>query len=202
MSGLPVLLDVGGLDVLIVGGGAVAARKARAMLDAGARVRVVALAAGSELRALANHDALSVQHRAYAGGDIGDADVVIAATDDAEVNATVARDARALHRLVNVADDPSAGTFATMAVHRSEALVIGVSAGGVPAAAARIRDEIARRFDSRYGAALATLAAARRRLVERGDGERWRTRSAGTLDARFCERVEQGTIGGELDAWQ
>ncbi|HET7188916.1 MAG TPA: bifunctional precorrin-2 dehydrogenase/sirohydrochlorin ferrochelatase [Gemmatimonadaceae bacterium] len=202
MSGFPILVEGSAIDVLVVGGGTVASRKAAVLLDAGARVRVVTPQVSDALRALAGAGRVVLIERRYERGDIGDAHLVVAATDDRDVNAAVTADAHAAARLVNVADAPADGSFATMATHRSGALVFGVSAGGVPGAAARIRDVIARRFDARYARALEALSSLRRTLLDRGAGAEWRARAAEVIDADFCERVENGMIGERVDAWR
>lgn len=202
MSGIPILVEGSAIDVLVVGGGTVASRKAAVLIDAGARVRVVAPRLSDPLRALASAGRVLVIARPYERGDIGDAHLVIAATDDRAVNAAVTADAHAAARLVNVADAPADGSFVTMATHREGALVIGISAGGVPGAAARIRDAIASRFDARYARALEALAKLRRTLLDRGAGVEWRTRAAEVIDGGFCERVENGAITDRVDAWR
>jgi siroheme synthase (precorrin-2 oxidase/ferrochelatase) len=89
-----------------------------------------------------------------------------------------------------------------MATHRSGALVIGVTAGGVPDAAARIRDVIAERFDSRYARALADLAELRRSLIDRGDGVAWRALASAAIDAQFCESVERASLAERVATWR
>jgi siroheme synthase-like protein len=202
VSGVPILVEGTALRALVVGGGSVAARKAGALVNAGAAVRVVALAVGDEIRGLAQSGRVALSERAYAEGDIGDALLVVAATNDRDVNAHIAADARSANRLVNVADAPDSGTFATMAAHRAGPLVIGVSAGGVPGAAVRVRDVIATRFDDRYARALGQLAAIRRTLLERGDGVTWRTLSAEVIGSHFCDDVEQDTIDAQVAPWR
>ena len=202
MSGVPILVDGAGLRVLIVGGGPVAARKLGAFLQVGARVRIIALEATSEVRARADAGEVEWLARGYQPDDVGDAQLVIAATDDRSVNAKVAADARAVYRLVNVADEPHDGTFTMMAVHRSGALVVGVSAGGVPGAAARIRDAIAQRFDGRYARALERLAGVRRSWLGRGEGARWRALSRGVVDGEFCRTVEENTLDAKVTSWR
>jgi siroheme synthase-like protein len=202
VSGVPILVEGSAIRALIVGGGAVASRKAAVLLEAGARVRVVAPAVSDAMRAIARAGRIELTERCYVRGDIGDAQLVVAATDDRGVNAGVAADAHAAGRLVNVADRPSDGSFATMAVHRAGSLVIGVGAGGVPGAAARIRDAIASRFDSRYARALAELASVRRALLDRGDGATWRTRAAQLLDDDFCDGIERGTVETKAATWR
>lgn len=202
MSGVPILVEGSSVRALVVGGGAVASRKAAALSAAGAAVRVVALVADAAMRALADAGTVSLDERAYESSDIGDAMLVVAATDDRAVNARVATDARLACRLANVADDPESGSYASMATHRAGPLVIGVGAGGVPAAAARIRDALASRFDGRYAAALEHLASTRRDLLERGEGDRWHAGSRDLIDERFCDAVEQGTIDARVAAWR
>jgi siroheme synthase-like protein len=202
VSGVPILVEGAGLSVLVVGGGPVAARKAGAFARAGAAVRVIARASSPQMRALADAGSVALDERDYASTDVGDAVLVVAATEDRTVNARVAEDARAAGRLVNVADAPATGSFATMATHHAGHLAIGVSAGGVPGAAARIRDAIAVRFDDRYARALAGLAALRRALLDRGEGDAWRALSDAAFDDAFCDAVEQGTIDARVGAWR
>ena len=202
MSGLPILVEGTAVRVLVVGGGTVASRKAAVLIAAGARVRIVAPVIAVAIRALADDGRVDVVERPYERGDIGDAQLVVAATDDRAVNAAVATDARAAGRLVNVADLPSEGSFVTMATHRSGALVIGVSAAGVPGAAARIRDAIAARFDSRYARALAELGALRRTLLDRREGAAWRAGAAELFDEGFCDVVESEALSKRVASWR
>ena len=202
MSGIPVLLEMDGLDILIVGGGALASRRAVKLLDAGARVRVVAPHVTPQLDALRAHPTLSIERRAFTGDDIGAAHLVFAATNDRAVNACVARDARAACRLVIVGDAPEDGTASMMATHRAGTVVIGVVAGGIPGAAARIRDAIGARFDQRYAKAVERLAALRRTMIDRGDREAWSATARVALGDDFCEAVEQGTLDARMAAWR
>lgn len=202
MSGFPILVEGAGLRAFVVGGGSVAARKATALADSGAVVRVVALGAGAAIRALAGAGRVSLEERAYRTGDIGDAELVVAATDDRAVNARVSADARQASRLVNVVDAPDDGSFSTMATHRSGQLVVGVGTGGVPGAATQIRDAIALRFDDRYARALETLSTVRRDLLDGGRGEEWRARSREITDTAFCDLVEQGALDARVATWR
>ena len=202
MSGVPILIEGSALAVLVVGGGPVAVRKAAAFVAAGASVRIVAVDPSPAMRDLARASGAALVERAYERDDIGDALLVIAATNDRATNAAVAADARASGRLVNVADAPDVGSFATMATHRTGALVVGVSAGGVPGAAARVRDAIARRFDERYAGALTALATLRRSLLDRGASAEWRALAADVIDDAFIDTVESGTLDARVSAWR
>ena len=202
MSGVPILVEATSARVLVVGGGAVAVRKARLFAEAGATVRVVAREPTDEMRALALEHNILIALRDYDRVDIGDAELVIAATNNRMVNSAIARDARLAHRLVNVVDAPEDGSFATMALHRQGSLAIGVSAGGVPTAASRIRDAIAQRFDERYAAAIDELRTRRHQLLEAQNVDEWRRLNDALCDEGFCDSVEQGTLAERTASWQ
>jgi hypothetical protein len=72
----------------------------------------------------------------------------------------------------------------------------------VPGAAARIRDAIAARFDTRYAAALELLGALRRSHLARGDGGAWPAISSSAVDEKFCDTVEQGTLDDRVATWR
>lgn len=202
MSGLPLLVEMRGLRALVVGGGAVASRKVASLAESGARVRVIAPDLAPVLLEMGAARQVELVPRPYASDDIGDADVVIAATNDRATNQRVAADARAAHRLVSVVDAGEEGSFTSMAMHREGDVVVGVSAGGVPAAAARLRDAIARRFDGRYASAISSLSALRRGLLERGARARWDDASRELVGEDFCASVESGAFEDRVSAWR
>jgi precorrin-2 dehydrogenase/sirohydrochlorin ferrochelatase len=202
VSGYPLVLIGESIEALIVGGGPVAERKARALLAAGARVRVIAPEFVDALRALARAaPRLTLVEREYTEGDVADATLVVAAAGSRAVNERVAADGRAARRLVNVADDPAGGNCITVATHRAGDLVIGVSAGGVPGAASRIRDALAERFDDRYANALRALGSLRERMLRAGDRAGWRQAADELISEEFCERVEAGGFLDEVATW-
>ena len=207
MSAYPIALDGARVDAVIVGGGSVAERKARALLESGARVRIVASSPSAGVRALAG-ERCTIEGRAFAPSDLspngvrGRTTLVIAATDRPDVNARVVDAARAFGVLVNVATGPGAGAFITLATHRAGDLVVAVTAGGVPGVAARVRDAIGSRFDGRYATAVSALARLRRRLLDAGSRDEWRKASASLVSESFCETVESGTFTQEMAAWR
>ena len=114
----------------------------------------------------------------------------------------MAAEARALRRLVNVADVPAEGNAMTVATHRAGELVIAVFAGGVPAVAARVRDAIGERFDARYATAVGALGVLRRRLLESEGRAGWRRAMRALVAEDFCHRVEGGTFTAEATSWR
>lgn len=201
MSAYPIALNGGRLRALVVGGGAVGTRKALALLDAGADVRVVAPEISAELAKVEAENRLAVLRAPYGPDALGDATVVIAATGSRDVNSTVAADARERGKLVNVADAPDEGDFHSMAVHRSGDLTIAVSTGGVPGAAARIRDSLAARFDERYEQALSALHKMRTRLRAADTGA-WDRAASDLVGKDFCDVVEAGSLPEKVAAWR
>ena len=201
MTDFPIALHGERLTAVVIGGGSVGTRKAMALLEAGARVRVVSPEVTPELGDAERVRRLSVVRESYRADQLGDAALVIAATDSREVNAQIAVDAHSRGKLVNITDFPDEGNFHTMALHRSGDVTIAVSAGGVPGAAARIRDAIAERFDARYGRAVSALRGLRSRLIAGGD-ERWRDAAPKLLADDFCSSVEDGSFTEKLDTWR
>jgi precorrin-2 dehydrogenase / sirohydrochlorin ferrochelatase len=187
--------------VLVIGAGKVAVRKALSLAASGASVRVIAPRAEPELRDAAAAGTLDLTLRGYQSTDIADAELVIAATDDRATNARVAADARAAHRLCNVADAPEEGSFSSIAQQANGALLIAVGANGVPTAATRILAALAKRFDARYDDALGALRSLRERLLARGGAGDWERASAQLIGDDFIERVEDGRVVREAAGW-
>ena len=128
MSRYPLSLDLDGRRVVVVGGGAVALRRTRALLGSGALVHVIAPEVTRELGAL---DVI-VHERRYTHGDLAGAWLAHAATDDPAVNAAVAREAEERRIWCVRADDATASAAHVPAVTRSEGLTVAVTASGDP----------------------------------------------------------------------
>jgi siroheme synthase-like protein len=201
VSDFPIALHGERLTAVVVGGGSVGARKARALVDAGAQVRVVSPQVAPEIEEAERARRLIVTREPYRADQLEGAMLVVAATDSREVNAQIALDAHSRGMLVNITDFPDEGNFHTMALHRSGDVTIAVSAGGVPGAAARIRDAIAERFDARYERAISALRGLRSRLIAGGD-ERWRDAAPKLLADDFCDSVEDGSFSRKVDSWR
>lgn len=127
MDFLPIFLNVKGKLCLVVGGGEVAARKAGVLLDAGAKVRVVALQIRSALSE--QHDVESIVAR-FEALHLDDIALVIAATDDRSVNQQVSMQAHARNIPVNVVDDPQLCSFIMPAILDRSPLMVAFSSGG------------------------------------------------------------------------
>ena len=142
----PVSLDLRGKSCVVVGGGAVAARKVDGLLQADARVLVVAPGLCEGLREHAASGRIQWLRQRWTAGmhTACRPTLVFAATDDAAVNQAVASEARLQGALVNVADDSAAGDFSNMATMRRPPLMVALDSGGAsPALVTWLRDRIA-----------------------------------------------------------
>jgi precorrin-2 dehydrogenase len=146
--GYPVLLELAGRRVVVVGEVAVAAGKVEGLLVAGAEVTVVAEGPEAALARLEADPRVTVHRRGYGGpADLDGAFLCVAHAEEPAVRDAVAADARAAGVLVNVMDDVPNCDFAAPAIVRRGDLVVAVGTGGrAPALAGRLRAELAERF--------------------------------------------------------
>jgi precorrin-2 dehydrogenase/sirohydrochlorin ferrochelatase len=152
---------------LVVGGGNVAARKVRALVEASFAVTVVAPEIDRGIRAIAG---VVCVERAYEPGDIDGHMLVFACTDARDVNRAVGEAARAAGVLVDVTDSQEESTFFTPAVHREGALTVAVSTGGAsPALARQVLDRIVTALGAGWAQRVEAARTERReRLAARG----------------------------------
>ena len=180
----PIMLDVRSARIVIVGGGTVACRKARSLLAAGASdITCVAPRFSSRLPPGIRRVCQEFRPHHLRG-----ASLVFAATDSPQVNQSVVRESRRRRIPVNRADADAAdsGDFTVPAVYRRGPLTIAVSAGGSPALAAAVRDDIARLLDPVW----ARMALALR-------GLRPRIRECSALNSRQRRRLLRDLAGPE-----
>lgn len=162
---LPIALNLESRAVLVVGGGAVAARKVAAFQECGALVRVVAPTLGHGFPEVFEHRA-----REFEAGDCIGFVLVVACTNDAQVNAQVADEAKQLGIWCNVADAPDASDFHTVAVVRRGEIAIGVSTSGhSPVLARHLKEKIEAAIGPEYEAMLQHAASQDIPLAQRGE---------------------------------
>jgi precorrin-2 dehydrogenase / sirohydrochlorin ferrochelatase len=131
--------------VLVVGAGQVALEKIEGLLDAAARVTVVAPEVSGTIEALARSGTLALVRGPYRTEDLDGCFLVVAATSTTSVNERVYADAEARGMLCNVVDVPALCSFILPAVHRDDPIAVAISTGGAsPALAQRLRDDVAR----------------------------------------------------------
>ena len=163
----PLFADLTGLPVLVVGGGSVAERKASALLDAGARVRVGAPQLNPALTQWAAAARIEHLQGEFQPAWLDEVWLVIAATDDRSINAEVAARAGERRILANVVDDPALSRFQVPAVIDRAPLTIAIStAGAAPVLARRLREQLEAQLDHALGP-LVALAQRHRPAIAR-----------------------------------
>ncbi len=189
----PVSLDLSGRPCLLVGGGRVAARKARTLLECGAVVTLIAPTLSDDIEALVP-SLHAVERRRYRRGDAATFRLVVTATGRPDVDGAVYADAEGAGVWVNSADDRAHSSFILPAVHRDGAVTVAVSTGGLsPALASWLRTRLAARCGENLGTLAQVLADARLRLLEAGgrsDSVDW----AGLLDGPLPALVQSGDL--------
>jgi len=155
-------LRLSGRRCLVVGGGDVGLEKVEGLLACDADVTLVAPAAHPELEALAREGSITWFEREYQRDDLDGKLIVIAATDDTDVNIRVFDDAEARAMFVNVVDVPPLCSFILPAIVRTGPLAIAIStAGASPALAKRMKREISALFGDPYAQLAVILNEAR-----------------------------------------
>jgi len=150
-------LRLAGRKCLVVGGGEVGLEKVEGLLACDAAVTLIAPEAIEPLRELAAEGSIQWLAREWQPSDLDGAFLVIAATDDSDVNIRIFEEAERRAMLVNVVDVPPLCNFILPAIVRQGPLAIAISTQGAsPALAKRIRDEVAARYGEPY-ARLAVL---------------------------------------------
>jgi uroporphyrin-III C-methyltransferase/precorrin-2 dehydrogenase/sirohydrochlorin ferrochelatase len=194
MNFLPIFYNISDKSCLVVGGGAIAARKAELLLKAAGKVRVVAPEIDDRIRDMAASHALEFEQREFVADDLQAVVCVIAATDNIAVNREVSELAQARAIPVNVVDSPALCSFIMPSMIDRSPVQIAISTGGVsPVLARMLRSKLESCIPGAYGD-LATLADEFRDLVKRGlpdvDARRrfWET----ILDGKVAEFVFSG----------
>lgn len=198
MQFFPLFANLHGRRVLVVGGGAVAERKVRLLLAAGANVLVVAPQVhfpDSLAEDAGSQGHMQILRAAFGPGHFDGVVLAVAATDDPAVNAQVAAIGRERNVLVNVVDDLESSSFIVPAIVDRSPLVVAISTGGVAPVLARL---VRARLESVLDGSLGTLA---------GLLERWRSRIKAHLPdvqarRRFYESVVRGRVAALLRSRQ
>jgi precorrin-2 dehydrogenase/sirohydrochlorin ferrochelatase len=167
MSLFPAFLKMRNRPCLVVGAGEIAWSKITSLLDAEAHVQVIAEEARDEVHQMAAQGRIRLVLRTYEPNDVIGNFLVIAATDDQNVNADIYRDAEARNILCNAVDDPPNCDFYFGSIVRRGDLQIAISTNGEsPALAQRLRREINAALPVDLGPWLADLGELRREVLQ------------------------------------
>lgn len=209
MKYYPVFWDITGKKCVVIGGGEVAARKVARLLDCGAKVHVVSPLLVNELANLKKQGRIGHIAGEYADEQLSGAALVIGATDDEEINASISRDAKARGIPVNIVDDPQKCDFILPSLVERGDLTIACGTGGnSPALARRLREELEAAYGEEYAALLDILGQLRGRMEKNaGRGRVWfdQLMAAGLLtslrqkDAGTAKKIVREITGEEVN---
>lgn len=208
MEFLPLFFSFKGRSALVVGGGEVALRKVALLVKAQAKVIVVSPEVHNDIEALVSSSGGEVKLKTFDPSDVLNMNLVIAATNNTEVNTAVANQAHNLNIPVNVVDQPKLGNFIFPAIVDRSPIIAAVSSGGSsPVLARLLRAKLETVIPSSYGR-LALLAEKYRTKVKqsfahinlrRGFWERALTGPIAELVFAGKEREAEALINEELD---
>jgi len=167
----PVFLDLVDRRVVVIGGGAVAARKIATLVDYGARVRVVSPQLDERLEALVAAGDIEVVRRGYVRGDLAGAMLAVCATDSSEINRAVHAEAAESGCVINVVDVPELCDFIVPSVIRRGQLQIAISTGGAaPSVAKGLRRHVDSHLGDEWADYIELLGQVRVLIMERVSG--------------------------------
>ena len=126
----PMFIDLSTKHVVVVGAGKIAARRTAVLTQFTPHITVIAPEVHPDIEALAAAGKLRLVRRAYEATDLGGADVVLAATDDAGLNAAICEDCRLRGIPVNASSDKALCDFYFPGIVREGSIVVGVTASG------------------------------------------------------------------------
>ena len=169
MSYYPIFLELKEKTALVVGGGRVAQRKIETMLEHGAVIYIVSKRLTDKLKKLVQTGVIHHVGAEFTDEQLEKAFLVIAATDDKELNHKISQKAQARGLLVNAVDQPSDCNFIVPSIVRRGDLLIAISTSGKsPALAKSIREMLEAQFGSEYGAFLALMGRLRKQILAKG----------------------------------
>lgn len=165
----PIFLNLRGKKCVVVGGGRVALRKVKTLLDCGADITVISPKPHAEISKLFKNKAIQLVRRNYEPGDLRGAALSIAATHVKKINRKVAEASKKNGSLVNVVDDSEPSDFIIPSSFRRGDLSVAVSTSGMsPALAKKIRAKLEKNIGIEYAYLLSLIAEIRSEIKKKG----------------------------------
>ncbi len=170
MKYYPVFWNIAGKKCVVVGGGEVAERKVKRLLESGAKVFIISSRLTPELARLNEENIIGHIAKEYSSEYIYGAALVIGATDDEKTNAVISSDARSKGIPVNIVDDPQKCDFILPSLVERGDLTIAIGTGGKsPALARHLREELESKYGEEYEIFLNILGS-----LQNQNGEKFR----------------------------
>ncbi|RID87434.1 siroheme synthase [Peribacillus asahii] len=186
------MLNLSGKKAVVIGGGAVAARKILTLLEADAEVTVISPELHESIREVFLAKKIIWKQKRFEPDDLQDFFLIIAATNQSAINVQVYESANS-QQLINLVDRPDLSNFIVPASLRRGALTISVSTSGAsPGLARKIKQDLAKEYDEVYEEYLLFLEQSRKRVIEEvADSTIRRQMLQGLLEPQFLELTRQ-----------
>ncbi len=209
----PAFLNLSNKSCTVIGGGTVALRKIRSLLDCHARVRVISPSSIAPVQQLFQEHYIDLIERPHAPHDLDGSFLVVAATNNRDVNADVAQLCNAQQILCNIVDDPDSGNVHFAPAYTCGDLKIAISTNGVsPALAGKIKTDLATQYPDEYRPYLQYLRRIRETVKEKIPEESIRKRIlkkiiaepgvfAQCRDEQFCRQIDNLDYSQEVEKW-
>jgi precorrin-2 dehydrogenase / sirohydrochlorin ferrochelatase len=142
-SHYPLFLDISGKSCIVIGGGRIAERKVGMLLKFNGEVKLISPKITRTLSKLSKSGKIEVIEREYKDGDLDNALLVFAATNQKEINIKIKSEAEMKGILINVVDDPAMCDFIVPSIVKKNPIVIAISTSGIlPSLSKRLKKEI------------------------------------------------------------
>jgi precorrin-2 dehydrogenase/sirohydrochlorin ferrochelatase len=190
----PVSLDMTDKRCVIIGGGAVAERKAERLIECNAQVVVVSRSLTPVLEDRKKTNTIEHIDADYEKKTLRGAFMVIGATDRDDVNAQVSQDALSLGILVNIVDDPDRCNFILPSLVQQGDLSIAVSTGGKsPALARKIKEDLQQLYGPEYESLLTIMGSLRKKILAQGHAsEANKAVFEALVNSRMLQAIREG----------
>lgn len=165
----PIFLNIRDRKCMVIGGGQVALRKVKSLLECGAEVKLISPSLCPELDTLAESRTIGVIRKSYQAGDLQGAFIVIAATDSSDINSEIAKECHNIGVWVNVVDNAEESDFILpSSLHRGSLTIAVATSGRSPALSRKIRMLLEREFDEEYASMVLLIEEVRAKIKRQG----------------------------------
>ncbi len=194
MSFYPVFVQLEGKKVVVVGGGNVAYRKVLALMECGAAIHLAGRELTPDLKQMVDNDDIHFLGQEFKDEYLHNAFMIIAATDDKDLNHHISTCAREKRVLVNAVDQPPDCDFIVPSILKRGDLQIAISTSGKsPALARRIRKSLEAQFGQEYETFLAMMGRLRKEILSLGLPQKENSRIFQKIvDSDLLENVSDG----------
>ncbi|PID15981.1 siroheme synthase [Sporosarcina sp. P34] len=200
MNYFPLLMNVDYKKVVIVGGGHVARQKIEALLPTNAKITVVSPSVIETVQQYVNEGSVTWKEKAFESGDLDDAALIFAVTNDEEVNNSV-EEATQHWQLLSRSDVKGRLDFINPAVVRRGEFVVTVSTSGAsPGLTRKVKTDLAEQFGDHYASYVSFLREARQQILKLFNGDAKKQILAELLDPKILQWMEQGE-GEKCEEW-